>query len=161
MSLLSNATSAPNALSPRTEQNGNLGGFFDDPILSAESHITDPRIRTMIEYLRNNLHRNLSLAIMARAVNLSESRLRCLFSEVTGLPLAYYIKLLRLEAARQLLATEYLTVKEVMAKTGIKDSSHFNRDFKSAYGVTPSQYRNLSKCTNNQAFSGMKREDVR
>lgn len=157
MSLLSNAISAPQRPFARngTEQTATFGGFFDDPILPVESQITDSRIRITIEHLRANLHLNLSLATIARTVNLSESRLRCLFREVTGLPLAKYAGLLRMEAARQLLATEYLTVKEVMAKTGFNDPSHFNRDFKSAYGVTPSQYRNQSKCTDSQHFTGL------
>ena len=77
------------------------------------------------------------------------------------LPLAHYVKLLRMETARQLLATEYLTVKQVMDKTGFKDPSHFNRDFKSAYGVTPSQYRNLSKCSGDWVLPGLCQLNVR
>ena len=121
----------------------------------------DARIQKTIELLQAGLHLNLSLETIARTVNLSSSYLRALFSEVTGLPLAYYVKQLRLEAARYLLATEFLTVKQVMAKTGIKDPSHFNRDFKSAYGVTPSQYRNLSKGYSKQSSADSCWQSVR
>ena len=87
MSLLSNATSVPNNLSPRQtdRQTPTIGGFFDDSILFAVSQVTDSRIRMTIEYIRTNLHLTLSIAVIARTVNLSESRLRCLFSEVTEL----------------------------------------------------------------------------
>ncbi|MFN0113007.1 MAG: helix-turn-helix domain-containing protein [Blastocatellia bacterium] len=92
--------------------------------------------------IQTNLHRPLSLEFLARRVNLSGSRLRNLFVKVVGVPLSEYAKLLRMEKARQLLVTEFLTIKEVMARIGIKDLSHFNRDFKLIYGVTPAQYRN-------------------
>lgn len=131
------------------------GDFFDDSMLVDKDEIEDLRIRKTIELLQSNLKTNPSLEAIAKTVNLSPSRLRNLFSKVTGLPLAHYLKLLRLEAARYLLATEFLTVKEVMAKTGFKDPSHFNRDFKAAYGMTPSQYRNQSKCYGSQAFPNL------
>lgn len=156
MSLLPKATSVPKTLSPKQtdRQMQDLGGFFDNAILHADCRFMDNRIQKTIKILRANLHLNLSCEAIARTVNLSPSRLRCLFGEATGLPLAKYVKHLRLEAACQLLATEYLTVKEVMVKTGFKDPSHFNRNFKKAYRVTPSQHRNLSKCTGSQSFPG-------
>lgn len=127
----------------------------DNPILNLERTVKDSRIRKTIEHLRTTLHLAHSLESIARQVNLSASRLRSLFRKVTGLSLAHFVKLLRLETARQLLMTEYLTVKEVMAKTGIKDPSHFNRNFKLAYGVTPSQYRSQLMHFGCQAFSGL------
>lgn len=136
------------------------GGIFDGSTLLSEQTIKDSRIQKTVELLQASLHLELSLETIARTVNLSPSYLRALFSDVIGLPLACYVKQLRLETARHLLATEFLTVKQVMAKTGIKDPSHFNRDFKSAYGVTPAQYRNLSKYTYSQAFSESKCEDL-
>ncbi|MBS1792148.1 MAG: helix-turn-helix transcriptional regulator [Acidobacteria bacterium] len=98
---------------------------------------------------------------IALQVNLSASRLRGLFRKETGLPLAHFVKLLRLETAHQLLTTEFLTIKEVMAKTGIRDHSHFNRDFKLFYGVTPSQYCNQSKYFDRHALLNSLNEEVR
>lgn len=118
------------------------GGLIDDVALISKYSVSDARIKKTIEFLESNLHCNLSLETIARNVNLSPSYLRALFCEVTGCPLAEYVKQMRMEAARHLLATEFLTIKEVLAQTGIKDPSHFNRDFKLKYGVTPAQYRN-------------------
>lgn len=144
--------SAPSFVSQPDRQMKPPGGIFDGSILLSEHTIKDSRIQKTIELLQANLHLSLSLDAIARTVNLSPSHLRALFSEITGLPLAHYVKLLRLEVARHLLATEFLTVKQVMARTGIKDPSHFNRDFKSAYGITPSQYRNRSQALGNQVL---------
>lgn len=138
---------SPSPLTPdsQPEQMQPSGHFFDCAMLPSETSLPDARIQKTIELLQTNLQLSLSLETIAQTVNLSPSRLRALFAEITGLPLAHYVKLLRLETARHLLATEFLTVKEVMAKTGIKDASHFNRDFKQAYGVNPAQYRNLAR----------------
>ena len=41
-----------------------------------------------------------------------------------------------------LLTTTFLSVKEIVRRVGLTDESHFVRDFKRFYGVTPSEYRN-------------------
>lgn len=56
-----------------------------------------------------------------------------------------YLTKVRLEKARQLLETEFLTVKEVMNRVGMADASYFARSFKSAYGVTPGKYKEVAK----------------
>jgi AraC-like DNA-binding protein len=54
-----------------------------------------------------------------------------------------YVKQLRLSYARQLLEKSTLSVKEVMAAACLNDFSHFVRDFKAMYGMTPSKARQL------------------
>lgn len=103
---------------------------------------SDRRLMKVIETVQNNLQLELSLEELARSVNLSLSRLRHLFKEVTDVALSQFIKLLRIERAAYLLETGFLTLKVVMDKVGIKDESHFIRDFKTVYGMTPARYRN-------------------
>ena len=52
-----------------------------------------------------------------------------------------FLKTYRLEKACELLETTLLSIKEITAQVGVKDESHFMRDFKKSYSVTPSQYR--------------------
>lgn len=78
---------------------------------------------------------------LAKSLNLSESRLRHLFKKETGVSPIQYLKAQRIESARKLLETTFLSVKEVMLRVGAKDKSHFIRDFKKAFGLSPSQYR--------------------
>lgn len=101
----------------------------------------DRRIEFVVEAVQHHLHLDLSLEALARSVNLSPSRLRHLFKEVTDVPLHQYVKLLRMHKAAYLLRTEFLTVKIVLTKVGIKDESHFVRFFKQIYRLTPAQYR--------------------
>ncbi|HEY0100668.1 MAG TPA: helix-turn-helix transcriptional regulator [Pyrinomonadaceae bacterium] len=83
----------------------------------------------------------LTLHDMARAVNLTTFHFCHLFKAETGRSPAKYLKALRLERARELLETTFLSVKEIRALVGVNDESHFARDFRNAYGLTAQQYR--------------------
>jgi AraC-like DNA-binding protein len=79
---------------------------------------------------------------MAESVNLSPPYFCYLFKTITGVPPAKYLKSLRMQQAASLLTTTFLSVKEIVRRVGVTDESHFVRDFKRIYGVTPSEYRN-------------------
>jgi transcriptional regulator GlxA family with amidase domain len=93
--------------------------------------------------MAGNIHKKLTLAVMARTVQLSTSRLRHLFKAEVGLTPTQYLQQLRMERARVLLESTYLSVKEVGVRVGVGGDSHFVYDFKRAFGMTPSQYRAL------------------
>jgi AraC-like DNA-binding protein len=78
---------------------------------------------------------------LVRAVNLSPSHLRRLFKAEVGMSTSRYMKLLRMEQAKYLFETSFLSVKEVMRTVGINNRSHFVKDFKKLYGGTPTQLR--------------------
>ncbi len=75
----------------------------------------------------------------ARAVNLSVSRLRHLFKKQLGISPTRRLKEDRLVKARELLGGTFLSVKEVAARVGATDMSHFIRDYKQRYKETPSE----------------------
>lgn len=101
----------------------------------------DQRVCKIISLLKETLDRDWSTGSLAACVNLSPSRLHQVFKEETGLPPARYLRLLRMEQARELLETSHLSVKQVMWRVGVTDESHFVRDFKKTYGLTPARYR--------------------
>ncbi|HEV2912039.1 MAG TPA: helix-turn-helix transcriptional regulator [Pyrinomonadaceae bacterium] len=91
--------------------------------------------------MKEDLSRKLMPGELARAVNLSPAHLRYLFKAETGMSVMQYQKTLRMEEARRLLENTFLSGKEIMLRIGITDESHFVRDFKQSYGMTPAQYR--------------------
>jgi AraC family transcriptional regulator of arabinose operon len=101
----------------------------------------DPRIAHAIARMEEALDRELFVAELADAVNLSPSRFAYLFRRETGVPPARYLHLLRMERARILLERTFLSVKEVMAFVGVNDPSHFSRDFRRHHGVPPTGLR--------------------
>lgn len=101
----------------------------------------DCRTLRVIEYMENNLNHNLSLGVMAVVVGISPSRLRHLFKADTGMTPSQYLQSLRMRQARHLLESTWLRVKVIGNMVGIAGQSHFVRDFKRAYGLTPASYR--------------------
>lgn len=108
----------------------------------------DARVEKVVTRMREEFRRDPSLSEMAEVVNLSPSRLRYLFKKETGVAPAHYLKTFRLEQAKELLKTTFLSVKEIIRSVGVNDQSHFIREFKKSYGLTPAQYR-ISLATNN------------
>ena len=101
----------------------------------------DQRVQKVLRLIREDLSRRLTPGGAARAVNLSPAHLRYLFKAETGMSIMQYQKTLRLEEAKRLLETTFLSGKEIMNRIGITDESHFVRDFKQSFGLTPAQYR--------------------
>jgi two-component system, response regulator YesN len=100
-----------------------------------------PRVQRVIDRINSNLHRKLKLTDLARLAGLSRSRFCQGFKTEIGVSVGQYVKALRMQKACELLATTSLRVKEIGAAVGMRDQSHFSRDFKRTYDLTPSQYR--------------------
>ena len=101
----------------------------------------DPRVRYAIALMERHCAAPLSIVEIARAVNLSPAHLRRVFHHELGRSPARVCRELRLDHARHLLQSSFLTVKEVMAATGWNDPSHFCREFKRRHGHPPRALR--------------------
>lgn len=105
----------------------------------------DPRIRVVIAVMKNNLHGEIAMSELACYVNLSPSRLRHLFKDRTGLTPIQYLRMLKMQQAREYLEKTWLSITQIAMKLGWQDRSHFERGFKRLYGETPVQYRASSR----------------
>lgn len=91
--------------------------------------------------MRADVRGELSLSEFAQSVNLSVWRLCHIFKSDVGVPPMRYLRVLRMERAKDLLESSFLSVKEIAYRVGLNDESHFVRDFKSTYGSSPACYR--------------------
>ena len=66
------------------------------------------------------------------------------------MPPIRYLRQLRMERAKDLLESSFLSVKEIAYQVGLTDESHFVRDFKSTYGHSPALYRSQFKNNGSQ-----------
>jgi AraC family transcriptional regulator of arabinose operon len=105
----------------------------------------DARVAWAMAVIEHDLQSPLDVAALAAGANLSRSRFAHLFRRETGLSPARFVRLRRLDRARVLLETTFLTVKEVMAIVGLNDQSHFSRAFRAHHGVSPRQWRTTSR----------------
>jgi AraC family transcriptional activator of mtrCDE len=78
---------------------------------------------------------------LAKEINLCKSQFVQLFQKEIGISPIKYIRQLRFEKAKELLETTFLSVKEISFSVGFNDQSHFVRDFKKKYGLTPTEFR--------------------
>ena len=51
----------------------------------------------------------------------------------------------RLNKAKELLLSSNMPICEIAEKSGFSDASYFSRSFKKSVGLTPKQYRKLSR----------------
>ncbi len=85
----------------------------------------------------------LSLASVARAVNVSASYFSEIFKKATGINFVEYVARLRVEKARNLLQNPDRRISEVAFEVGFQSLSQFNRAFKKHAGMTPSEARGI------------------
>ncbi len=93
---------------------------------------------TVIEY---DLTADLSLAGIAKMLDINPSYLSTIFKKETGQTLTEYVNRKRMETAMKLLETTRLQVQTVAQQCGILDVHYFSRMFKKHTGVTPKMYR--------------------
>lgn len=103
----------------------------------------DGRIFHIKEKLHNNLKKHWTLEKMAQEVGLSAPHFQKLFKSNVGLPPMTFLQNLRLEKACQLLEDTFLQVQEIRCEVGMSGNSHFTRDFKVKFGLTPTEYRKI------------------
>jgi transcriptional regulator GlxA family with amidase domain len=108
----------------------------------------DHRVQMVISLMENNLRRELLLSEMSQYVALTPEHFCRIFKAEMGRTPANYLKWLRIQRAKELLMTTFLSVKQIMFIVGARDESHFRRDFKSVCGMTPMQYRIRHGVTN-------------
>lgn len=125
----------------------------------------DRRVRIIAELLRkyeslapgdshatgnNGNHREidteecLTIDELAEQVRLSPAHLRALFSRDLKVTPNQFVKLLKIRNAIELAEEEpRLTISEIVERVRGGDESHFQRDFKKAFGITFGEFRRL------------------
>jgi Transcriptional regulator containing an amidase domain and an AraC-type DNA-binding HTH domain len=101
----------------------------------------DRRIELVISLLENDTSRAWDTHTLAALVNLSASRFRHLFKHETGTSPRQYLRELRFRKAEVLLATTFLSLKEIAEAIGIVSVTHLMKDFKERHGITPREFR--------------------
>lgn len=91
--------------------------------------------------------RSLSIDRVARAAGMSPFHFCRTFKRHTSLTPMQFLLRKRLELAKALLknASGNMTISQIATDVGFYDSSNFNKHFKRASGVTPSDYRQAGK----------------
>ncbi|MBT2289763.1 response regulator [Paenibacillus albidus] len=92
-------------------------------------------------YIEEHLEHNVMLRDAANHFSFSPNHLGQIFYEETGVYFSDYVSLRRLERVKELLGDPKLKVYEAAHRVGYKNLSHFSKQFKEYYGVSPGDYR--------------------
>src|SRR5438034_3041051 len=96
-----------------------------------------PHIARAVGRLRQDFDQPLRIESLARELGMSVSGFHHHFKAVTAMSPLQFQKRLRLQEARRLMLVEDLDAASAAYRVGYHDASHFNREYKSLFGVPP------------------------
>ena len=96
-----------------------------------------PYIARAVARLRQDFDQTLHIEGLARELGMSVSGFHHHFKAVTAMSPLQFQKRLRLQEARRLMLGEDLDAASAAYRVGYHDASHFNREYKSLFGVPP------------------------
>lgn len=96
-----------------------------------------PAIARAVQLIRQNFDQSLRIEQLARELGMSVSGFHHHFKAVTAMSPLQFQKQLRLQEARRLMLGEDLDATSAAYRVGYNDASHFNREYKSVFGVPP------------------------
>lgn len=100
----------------------------------------------IIEYIEGNFSDcNLSLNSIAEEFDMSTSYITRYFKDQTGYSLMHYIDTLKMSKVKELLKSTEMPLKQIIEHTGYVSDKTVISKFKKLEGVTPIQYRNITK----------------
>jgi len=98
-------------------------------------------VETARDILHDSFTTPLGLRRLAGEVGIHPAHLTTVFRQQFGCSVGEYIRSLRINYARQLMAGSDRSLAEVAVTAGFADQSHFTRLFKRHTGITPARYR--------------------
>lgn len=110
-------------------------------VLSSKKHAKKDGVIQSIEYMRENIHGNVTLRDLAKAAGLSVSHYCALFKKKTmQSPLNLYTSM-KVQRACQMLQDRDQTIKSIAYSLGFFDQYHFSKVFKQIMGTSPRHFK--------------------
>ena len=105
----------------------------------AKRRLANWQLRRVVEKIESM--RDVSLAELAAAANLSPFYFARVFKATTGVSPHHFQQRVRIERARSLLTTSALPITEIAMRVGYGSGQSLARVFRKATGSTPAEYR--------------------
>ncbi|MFZ1170952.1 AraC family transcriptional regulator [Bradyrhizobium sp.] len=105
----------------------------------------DWRIRKAAASMRSEAGRDAALDSFARDAGLSRSHFFRLFEASVGVPPKVYLNVVRMEKAVDAVLNRSVNISEISHQLGFAEPAHFTRFFRNHSGVSPREFRNVSR----------------
>lgn len=99
------------------------------------------RLAPALAYIHDHLCDSITVEDLAEATGVSASRLFALFADHLGMTPMRYVKQVRLATAAHELTHAPEPIAEISRRMGFATPFHFSREFKTAFGMSPSRFR--------------------
>lgn len=107
--------------------------------------LSTTHFQDVLDYINEHFTEDISSAELSKRFGYSEGYFCRQFKTVTGLTPMIYIRILRLEKAREMLKNRQFSFSEIAMHCGFSNANYFTRCFKSHFDLTPSEY--VQQCT--------------
>jgi AraC-like DNA-binding protein len=141
---------------------------FSEAFAAPVPKIAPHHVKRAVDFIHSNPCQHVTPAFLADLSSVSVRSLQYSFISVTGYTISDYQRLLRLRHARDMVVNRTdMHLKEIAETCGFGSLAAFGQSFKSAYGVTPSQFRkmhassHLASAGQNVAILGIQHDDDR
>lgn len=98
-------------------------------------------INEISKYIRNHISEPIKTSDIADFLGKSRGGLTTEFKKQSGMNLSDFIKLKKIQEARELLYSTNKSISMISNYLGFSSQSHFTRAFKEITGITPKEYR--------------------
>ena len=115
----------------------------DENIRGASRSYDGLDMQRAVDYIESHFSENPSLHTVARLVHLSDQYFCTEFRKYMRINFKEFLKTRKLQHARRLLITTDLPVSAVAEACGYSSQSHFNREFKDYFALTPLKMRKM------------------
>lgn len=97
-------------------------------------------VAKVIEYIKQNYTKDISLEKCAELVGSSYTYLSREFKKETGMRFVEYLNRQRINKAKSLLIRNDISMKEIVELSGFRNYNYFFKVFKESEGTTPSEF---------------------
>ncbi len=118
---------------------------YDYTYRTAKSKIppeADKTLYTIVEYINENIYKNITVAEIAEYMHFNRSYLSRKFKNQIGIELSKYIQQCKLEESKNLLRYSDKSISEISNLLCFSSQSHFQNAFKKQFKITPQTFRN-------------------
>lgn len=102
-------------------------------------------IEPAVEYIHQNYYKEtIRISHLASLCGVSTVHLRNIFNKTFAASPLKYVNDLKMARAKELISSQFYTVSQVCFLCGYNDESHFCREFKKHFNLTPGEYMKMT-----------------